>query len=203
MLHSFSGNSPSNAILDQEAAGQQSLTQSDQLPVEGSPESRRCSREQAEAWTSTGIEFGPITKGEIFRNALLPPGWKLKATDHSMHSELLDGSGRIRATIFYKAAFYDRSAHVNLQQRFYVRKVYDDGDFEDEKDITFQVNDAGTQVFKSAPHHVPKFPGHDDMKVFDEWRNSSDAAEAAAKKECLEWLVDNGYPEWDHAARYW
>ena len=202
VLHAFSGNNPSNAILDQESRGQNSLVTSDQLPVDGSPRDR-CSEEHEEAWMSTGIEFGPVVEGELFRNALLPAGWKLQATDHSMHSELLDGDGRVRATIFYKAAFYDRSARVSLQRRFYVKQVFGDASFEDAKDIVFEVTDADNQVFASAPHHVPRFPGHDDGKAFQEWRNADDKAKTDAKAECVQWLVSNGYPEWEHPARYW
>ena len=43
----------------------------------------------------------------------LPAGWKKQATDHSMWSKLLDESGAVVASIFYKAAFYDRIAEMN------------------------------------------------------------------------------------------
>jgi hypothetical protein len=36
-----------------------------------------------------------------------------------MHSYILDGEGREAAHVFYKAAFYDRSAHM---------EVYDEAD---------------------------------------------------------------------------
>ena len=202
MMNAMTGRSPSDAILDQEASGQRSLVNSEQLPVDGSP-GDRCSEEYEEAWLGTGIEFGPSVEGELFRNALLPDDWKLKATDHSMHSELLDDKGRVRASIFYKAAFYDRSARVSIQRRFYVEEVFGDGSFEDAKDVTYQVTDAQAQVFRSAPRHVPGFPGHDDMKKFEEWKSSQNAAETEGKEECIQWLVGKGYPEWEHPARYW
>ena len=44
----------------------------------------------------------------------MPNGWKKQATDHSMWSELIDDKGKVRATIFYKAAFYDQRAFLNL-----------------------------------------------------------------------------------------
>jgi hypothetical protein len=60
-----------------------------------------------------GVKFGkPLPDNSIFCNAELPKGWKKRATDHSMWSELVDDKGVVRAQIFYKAAFYDRSAFM-------------------------------------------------------------------------------------------
>ena len=44
----------------------------------------------------------------------MPQGWTRRATDHDMHSEILDEAGKIRISVFYKAAFYDRRAHAEL-----------------------------------------------------------------------------------------
>ncbi len=57
---------------------------------------------------------------DLFINVVLPDGWQKKPTDHSMWSDLVDERGRKRANIFYKAAFYDRSAHLNLVYRYTV-----------------------------------------------------------------------------------
>ena len=46
--------------------------------------------------------------------ATLPPGWSRQGSDHAMWAHLLDEHGRQRVGIFYKAAFYDRSAHMHL-----------------------------------------------------------------------------------------
>ncbi len=58
-----------------------------------------------------GIEFLQEAD-DLFVFAILPDGWKKQATDHDMHSELIDDKGVVRARIFYKAAFYDRSASI-------------------------------------------------------------------------------------------
>lgn len=63
---------------------------------------------------------------DLFKNCTLPQGWKKVATDHSMWSNLVDERGRIRASIFYKAAFYDRSAHLSLNKRFSIGVVPED-----------------------------------------------------------------------------
>src|SRR6185436_8068032 len=45
------------------------------------------------------------------------------ATDHSMYTDLVDDKGRVRASIFYKAAFYDRKADISFKRRFSIRVV--------------------------------------------------------------------------------
>ena len=95
-----------NAIEDQEARGQQELVNSSQLPVEVR------GKEKLE---ELGVVFGPPCEDDpLFCNASLPDGWNIKATDHSMHSDVIDSDGKVTATIFYKAAFYDRKAHMSF-----------------------------------------------------------------------------------------
>lgn len=99
-----------SAIERQEARGQAAFIASGLLPVEYGYGS---SPEQLEAM---GIVFGDIVEGDpIFQQATLPDGWSIKKTDHSMWTKLVDDQGTERASIFYKAAFYDRRAliHVN------------------------------------------------------------------------------------------
>ena len=59
---------------------------------------------------------------DLFREATLPEGWRVVPTNHSMWSDLLDANGRKRAAIFYKAAFYDRAAHLNFIPRYTVER---------------------------------------------------------------------------------
>jgi hypothetical protein len=70
-----------------------------------------------------GFKFGKDAD-DLFVNVEFPSGWSKKASDHSMWSELLDDKGRKRAGIFYKAAFYDRSAHMQLERRYIVNNEY-------------------------------------------------------------------------------
>jgi len=53
----------------------------------------------------------------------LPIGWKKRSTGHSMWNDLVDDKGRVRATFFYKAAFYDRDAFINFERRYDFRTV--------------------------------------------------------------------------------
>lgn len=94
-------------IERQEAVGQHELVNSDALPAEIHGD-----RSVLEA---AGVVFGELVKDDpLFVNVTLPEGWKKVATDHSMHSDLLDADGKRRAGIFYKAAHYDRRADMMI-----------------------------------------------------------------------------------------
>lgn len=97
-----------NPIERQEAQGQRELVHSALLPVDGSdhPDMQ-----------AMGIEWGEPANGDpLFRHAKLPAGWSKRATDHSMWSEIVDETGKKRASIFYKAAFYDRRADIHAER---------------------------------------------------------------------------------------
>lgn len=98
--------SPAGFIERQERAGQSQLVTSDRLPAQCGDHA---------PWLELGFTFGdPDPSDPLFMPATLPPGWERKATDHSMGSVIVDELGRDRVSIFYKAAFYDRRAHMNL-----------------------------------------------------------------------------------------
>lgn len=88
-----------------ERRGQSEFVSSEQLPAD-------CrGKEKLEA---AGVVFGkPVSGDPMFCHATLPKGWKKVPTDHAMWSELVDENGVKRASIFYKAAFYDRSAFMS------------------------------------------------------------------------------------------
>ena len=111
------------AIGRQERDGQRQLVNSDRLPTDrhGDPA----------AWAALGFTFGePDPDDPLFCPATLPEGWARKASDHAMGSSITDTLGRERVSTFYKAAFHDRSAHMNLiGLHWYVTKAveYDSG----------------------------------------------------------------------------
>lgn len=98
-----------NFIEDQESRGQAELVNSTSLPTNPGRRGDRA------AYEALGFVFGdPIPGDEMFTAMTLPPGWKKQATDHAMWSSVVDELGRERVAVFYKAAFYDRSAHMTL-----------------------------------------------------------------------------------------
>jgi len=99
-----------NAIEAQEARGQHELCTSTQLPMKIQPPEGKKLLETA------GIVFGEPSKDDpLFCAVTLPEGWQVRPTDHSMWSELVDKEGTVRASIFYKAAFYDRDAFLSVK----------------------------------------------------------------------------------------
>jgi hypothetical protein len=94
-----------NGIVEQEAQGQKNLIESKCLPISGD-------------WDKL-MSWG-IVKGEPvddqFVLAELPQGWHLEATGSVYWTNLLDEHGTVRASIFYKAAFYDRKAFFRVKE---------------------------------------------------------------------------------------
>lgn len=99
------------AIEAQEAAGQRELASSDVLPAQ-------CSEADRAALVAAGVAFGEPVQGDpLFVNVTLPAGWRKERTEHLMYLKLVDDTGAERATIFYKAAFYDRHADWYIPKR--------------------------------------------------------------------------------------
>lgn len=104
------------AIEASEKLGQIQLVRSTDMPLNLG--------EDKEVYEKLGFTFGdPIDT--VFQKATLPAGWTRAATDHDMHSNILDERGRKRVAVFYKAAFYDRSASAHLVRRFDAGNRYD------------------------------------------------------------------------------
>lgn len=163
-------------IETQEAMGQAAFVGTrDTLPLKFN----YCKKEDFE---KMGIVFGKVIDN-LFQEATLPQGWTKKATDHSMWSDLIDDKGRKRASIFYKAAFYDREAFINTVRRFSVQRDYDR-----EGVIVIQVRDCGSVVFETEPVVAPK----------DRSWEVTDAQTEIAEA----WLTER-YPNHDDATAYW
>lgn len=97
---------PSGHIEAMEAAGQRQLVASEVLPTDCGGKDK---------YIELGFTFGdPVEGDKMFMAATLPEGWKRKGSEHAMWSYIEDERGIERVSIFYKAAFYDRSAHMGL-----------------------------------------------------------------------------------------
>ena len=94
-------------IEAQEARGQRELAASSQLPTDMTGDVHAMLTEAGAVFWETGAS------DPLFQDVTLPEGWKIAPTDHSMWSDLVDAAGVKRASIFYKAAFYDRCAFIH------------------------------------------------------------------------------------------
>lgn len=178
---SILGGNPGH-IERMESEGQKELVASAQLP-------RKCNSPRtvtniAEQYRKMGIQVLTTSKGDdIFLGVKLPAGWKKRETDHDMWSDLLDNKGRIRASIFYKAAFYDRSSHIDFNPRYYPKM-----DFSVKGEFTYLVMDGervlfqSDRIYKSDPEYYQK--------------------QEEIRKQAVAFL-DANYPNWEDINAYW
>ena len=161
-------------IERQEAAGQRTLVESAMLPKEIIGATR-------EQLTALGFKFVSEVD-ELLVTCELPPGWTKRGTDNPMHSDLLDDQGRKRAGIFYKASFYDRSAHMCMRRRFSV-EPYRDGS--QNGYMRCIVTDGDAVVFDSG-----------------EWEKGDYDHCGRLQDNCKNWL-NNTHPEWQSPLAGW
>jgi hypothetical protein len=138
----------------------------------------------------------------LFAIVTLPKGWRVVQTDHDMWSNLVDEKGRVRANIFYKAAFYDRRADINFVRR------YKTGDFPEdnfESRISYKERKEGDWYFrvidtttKEVVFSTPAF------KIVD--KNGKSIAQSdeyiASKTQLSSWLKEN-LPNYGDVTAYW
>ena len=112
-------------VVAQERQGQAEMVNSTVLPSKGTEnihdlywsdnqriQEALTNREKFEA---LGFVFGELVEGDdMFIRVTLPEGWSRKGSEHQMWSYVHDERGLPRVSVFYKAAFYDRSAHCSL-----------------------------------------------------------------------------------------
>jgi hypothetical protein len=162
-------------IEAQEKRGQQALVNSDILP-------KQCPKKELQ---KLGFKFLG-DHDDIFLKVEMPKGWKKEKSDHDMWSYLIDDRGRRRAFIFYKAAFYDRSANMGLYTRFSSSQNYDLKDA-----LQFFVMDEDNIIYATA---TVKF-----IKAYDE---AYILIERELDKEVMDWLSKN-YPDYKNVLAYW
>jgi len=173
-LDNFGVASTPGGIEAQELGGQIGLVASfETLPINMGAGGR----ERAEA---LGFTYG-TEADELFVTVTPPEGWSLRATDHAMWSDILDGQGRKRGAIFYKAAFYDRRADGHWLPRFSVTNDWKNDD------RTPRVIDAGTGEIVWMGEPSPP----------SDW-----AAIEVQEEAGRAWLLEN-YPDYQNPAAYW
>lgn len=182
-VSNFIAASTPGAIERSEAAGQARLAKSaDRLPVDiNYPRGILRSKITEEL----GITFGKSVD-KVFIEATFPEGWKIVPTTHAMWSDLVDAQGRKRAAIFFKAAFYDYTAHISFECR-YIVDSYVDVVVNDVKMRKCQVIDKAKNIALWASDPA----GERDFNAQDKNRE-----EAAA------WL-DAQFPKHDDPFAYW
>ena len=141
-------------------------------------------------WEELGFTFTDIPGDNLLCNATLPEGWKLEATDHSMWNNFIDEQGRERGSMFYKAAFYDRDAHMQLYNRYKVIKDYLD-------------DHVTTEVYFGNPEEKLFVAG----QIHKDYSSQESIDAYFDELERLQYLADNFanlyYPNWRDETAYW
>jgi len=142
-----------------------------------------------EALQAAGVRFLGVIKGDpLFQHVQLPAGWKLIATDHHMHLDLLDQHGRKRAEIFYKEKSTDRQARMCLTTRYWIELDYSN-EAVDNIAIAY-VRDGQEIIHTVGPIAVFHHPF-----VLDD-------GTLCITEKAVRWL-NRRFPVWCDPARYW
>ncbi len=170
-------------IERQEAEGQREFVSSETLPLD-------CPREQLE---KLGFEFGDAVD-ELFVKVRFPSGWTKRATEHSMWSDLIDPHGRKRGGIFYKAAFYDRKAHMGLDCRITTATTY--------LDAIGKIHDwrQGEPIF--VRHAVIDCAEGKAIFTCDPIPEDDRISRKKAEDQSREWIASN-FPDHMNPVAYW
>lgn len=170
----------SASINNQESCGQAELVNSEVLPTDGIELLRKTIE------GAGGKLLEKVEGDEMFTNVILPDGWKKQATDHAMHSDVIDDKGRLRASMFYKAAFYDRSAHISPKRRFGINRYGYDVDGE----IRLSMTDAMSEIeFYTDIEKVPE--NETKWQVIDRL------------EQVVVSFMEKNFPDWRSAEAYW
>lgn len=183
----------SGFIEAQERAGQRDLIEAEQLPAD-------MGRDRAVFEAMGIVIIGPTKNDPLFVDVRLPAEWKKRATGHSMHNELLDARGNVRASIFYKAAFYDRRADMHPRSRFTLNVR----EFNDRREHRAYVIDLGADPVTGAPpnkDHVIFVTETVRSNGGDDWEGY-DMAQQQAHESAAAWL-DAHYPDWRSPLAHW
>lgn len=182
-LDMLGGANASQAIENQERQGQLDACRVQRLPIKGTSGIQN-------VWEKLGFGFGEPAD-DLFVNVTMPEGWSMQPTSHAMWSHLCDEQGRVRAKMFYKAAFYDRDAHISLCRRFVVNQ-YDNQAGEPDSLLRVSVYDNG--ALRKEPVHVIETECNNPKERYD--------VREELDNEAKEWLNET-YPEWKDPLAYW
>jgi hypothetical protein len=129
LLAAAMGGGAERAFDEAQRAGQGELVAARAENVLSLPTALRDPRELFEAM---GLVFGETPKDDpMFTPTTVPEGWSV-----------VDDRGRPRASIFYKAAFWDREAFMRVLSRFRIERDYESADARDRSVTRMRVYDA-------------------------------------------------------------
>lgn len=182
-------------IEGEERCGGQEMAAADQLPADGFMLSAQRYGAAVvlfnQIFTAAGGKIGDRSEGDpLFVDVTLPPGWKKEKTEHPLWTHLLDANGNVRAKIFYKAAFYDRAAHLSPVARFYATTTVPDP----AKSCDGQ---PAVPVILDSNHRVLWRGGQVKENPNKSWEANDQARETA------QIMLAKCYPDHENLGAYW
>lgn len=181
-------------IEAQEKKGQGLFVNSELLPIEFN------SGTLAEL-EQMGVRYGHAVN-DLFCHVELPAGWKKVALGHSLWSKLVDEKGRERASIYYKAAFYDRCAFINVNRRFQVSSYEacdSEGRFVEEGDD----NTHWATVVLDGGKTLQVFGIRSERSADNKEQNAKAMALREEHKEAAYAWLNEHHPKWQDRTSYW
>ena len=142
-------------------------------------------------WEELGFTFTDIPGDNVLCKATLPEGWEMVAIDHSMWNNIIDEQGRVRGSMFYKAAFYDREARMNLNQRYRIIIDY----LDDHVTTEVYFGNPEEKIFVAGQIHKADFSSQESI---DTYYNELNRLQYLA--ECF---ANLNYPDWRDEKAYW
>lgn len=173
-----------NVLENMEAEGQQEVVRKTLMAKDMRP--------RKEVWEQLGFTFEDIPNDRVLCNATLPEGWSIQATEHAMWNNILDQNGTVRGKMFYKAAFYDRSANMYLQCRYQVCTNYIGKDYSI-TEIYFG-NDTEKLFVAGTISKNLNASREARLRFYDE--------EEKLKQQATNWAKEN-YPDYEDVTAYW
>ena len=145
-----------------------------------------------------GIVFGEQIS-DLFARVQLPDGWRKERTRNVLWSSLLDDEGRTRASIFYKAAFYNNQAFIRLCHRYNISSRPIVNGSEDCQEIGWEsvaIDWDGSVLWQSEPMRAE--PERCNMAAWSDWYQ--DQKKLLWQAEA--WL-DEHKSDWRNPMAYW
>jgi len=144
-------------------------------------------------WEAMGIKIlGIDPEDDLFTKVELPEGWTIgpdPKDEYGKRSLLLDAKGAKRASIFYKAAYYERRASITPLCRYTLEHGLEDENNWEGSQWRYVIDNATGKTLFKAPTRT-----REEDYAAGRGKEMWDIAE--------KWLDDH-YSEWHHSAAYW
>lgn len=154
----------------------------------------KMSAEDKKIFESWGVKFlGPKKDGDsLFQRVSFPKGWTITPTDHGMWYKIKDANGHVRASMFYKSAFYDRDANIHTERRLYATTAYGEEGTDQAGKLFGVIKDSNGNILWRGTLFGRGRPGSEQ----DPDGGESAAAEAHG-------VLAETYPDWKDVSKYW